>query len=962
MKLSLFFILFLLPVAYAQVTTVFDRNCEGYAREKKFISPKSVLDLDKNTERYFIYDNLTPSYGKMVDEVNKFAPGYYKTPDRAPIHACPGTALNKCLSFQAYCTETIAKAAVREDLAEWKVVATNCQNPKYRAKNPLEHCQNDAIKQLQYVYDQTLWLAKYEGKKNPDAARFFKESAQEFAKYRDNLKALLAEQEKLEQKRKDDLHQKELQKELAQSMKNCSDIVKADDNDVESRNLVGRVVVGIPCKDSLVNLDQPALNELKNDMDNILDHINTKEVLDQTNEIALEKTATAFWASKRQLEGKDLSTEQQAIDLLCQENKSLCENPKSRKNLINSYRKTKQKLLSVPILNDSETNRLLQSEFNPLLKGVNDLCQKVNHEWKELLRQRSSERMAEEKERYSQKSLYLREQNLAVADNTRVVKKFNPDFAVSNELLTAAHGSLQNKFSELLNSKLGHLMMSKSLQEKVGTFNPENFRKECAGGSGQLLKPATLSDMKIAKEDVKELINNELDKVSDDHEVSGGLGRKEALETYLKNNPLTIAELLRKNPSPEYANLMCHLIRDINSKDQNWSYFKTGVAVVGTVASIALAATGVGAPAGAALFALVTSTTLVSGAASLDDYFTHKQESTYALQSGATNQDTRQGAINVSAQQDEKAGDSFKEFAQTVVLEAAGFGAGKVIKHLKNVKASGASHLVNASDEVIETSTDMSKVSETVLNKVDDIKRGPATKLNIENQNFEKVQVEVDVPKVRVKTRPATVKSASRLDFEKMTPSQQRYYKYIEEVDPLLERKIVNTTETSSEKLAQMYANNNPKDVDYLLQKGQIKRFTSGGEADIYVGPNNRTEALKIWHANRLDDFELSTKTVMHFEKKVEQNSKIAEVFQVSKIKQKGPNYIVKEFFPNSTELAKVKNLPEVKNAIKKLNQELLKNSDVLSQRLYQNILKGSENIHWDPTSQKIVLIDALGF
>ena len=118
MKLVLLLISIFTHQVLAQIPAVFDRNCEGYARDNKFISPKSVLDQDKNTERYFIYDNLTPAYGKVVDEVNKFAPGYYKTPDRPPIHACGATPLKQCVSFKAYCTETIAKAAVKEDLAE----------------------------------------------------------------------------------------------------------------------------------------------------------------------------------------------------------------------------------------------------------------------------------------------------------------------------------------------------------------------------------------------------------------------------------------------------------------------------------------------------------------------------------------------------------------------------------------------------------------------------------------------------------------------------------------------------------------------------------------------------------------------------------------------------------------------------------------------------------------------------
>lgn len=989
MKCLIILLILIHNFAQAQTSSVFDRNCEGYARSKKFIHPKSVLDVDKNTERYYFYDNLTPAYGKMVDDVNKFAPGYYKTPDRAPIHACPNQALTSCLPFQAYCTETIAKAAIREDLAEWKVVATNCQNPKYRARNPADHCQHDAIKQLQYVYDQSMILAKEEAKKNPAAARFFKEAAGEFGKYRDDMKALVAAQKKIDDAQKENLRQKALTKELAQAMKNCSDIVKEDDDDVQNRNLAGKIVAGLGCRDDLADLNQPQISKLKDDVDNILKHINTKVVLDQANSIALEKSATAFWASKRQLDGVGLESEASALKLICSEQPELCENQLSRKTLSDSYKKVAPKLKAVTPLSENETARLLQSEFNPLVDEINSYCRKTNAEFFKINRE---EQLRKEKD--APKHDPNLEHFKKVADNTRVEQKVRIEFVQGEMLLAAGRKTLQDKFSQLLDSKLGHLMMTKSLQEKVGIFNGNNFRAHCAGGDGKMLKHANLTDIKSAKAGFSTLLKDELEKVADSHDT-GALGRKKALKTYLKNNPLTIAELLKKNPSPEYSKLMCYLIRDINSEDQNWEYAKTGVTVVGVVASVALAATGVGAPAGVALFAAVTTTTLVSAGASLDDYLEHKRDSRYALQSGATNQDSKTAAINRSISEDKKKDESFKDLAYTIVAEGVGFGATKILKVALKPGAMGA-RIANNADDVVRTENRLLVEAEHATDLVDDVARTPSANVTnivdeapaakivnasddiieevpeavvakkpktiLDDKTLEPVDVVYDIPKGKTTVK---VKRNSRLNLDDLADNERRFYDFIAANDPKIKRKIITSRASYTERMAQMHQNNNPKDMQYLLDNKKVVRFTRGGEADIYLNPSNKNEALKVWKPSRLDDFESSTRVVTHFEKKIDQNKNLSRVFAVSRVKEKGPNWIVKDFYPNSIEIGKVADPAELKKmnaAIDQIKKIAIKNPDQLDQRLFQNLLKKSDNIHWDAGTQKVILIDALGF
>ena len=761
-------------------------------------------------------------------------------------------------------------------------------------------------------------------------------------------------------------------------MKNCSDIVKDDDDDVQNRNIAGKIVSGLGCRDDLANLNQPQIKKLKDDVDNILKHIDTKVVLDQTNAIALEKTATAIWASKRQLAGAKLDSEASALELICKDQPDLCEDKKSRKTLSDSYKKSAAQLRGIAPLTDEETTRLLQTEFNPLVNEVNALCHKANAEYSRL---RIEE--AKEQEKNAPKVDPYREQYRVAVDNTRVDKKVRIEFVQAEMLLAAGNKSLQDKFSQLLDSKLGHLMMSKSLQEKVGIFNPANFRSHCAGGDGKMLKHANLADIKGAKAGFNDLLKDELEKVTESHDT-GALGRKSALKTYLKNNPLTIAELLKKNPGPEYANLMCYLIRDINTGDQNWEYFKTGVTAVGVVASVALAATGVGAPAGAALFATVTMTTAISAGATLDDYFEHKAEARMSLQAGATHQDNKTAAIDRHLKSEEKADGSFKDFATTVVLEAAGFGVGKIVKVVAKPGAAGGK-LINSADDVVNTesklvvqaehaddvsraaaSTDeVTQTAKSVEQVVEETPVVSSSRSIFEGKTLEKVEVELDIPKVKIKTRPAVeVKKASRFGKE-IKEENQRLLAYLENTEPQVDRVIPKTNKNSMAKLAEMYKNNNPKDMIYRIKKKEVTELARGGEAVIYTNPSNKDEALKIWHTNRQDDFRLSLKNILLYEEKVAKTKELSQFVAVSKVKEVGPNYIVKEFFPNSIEISKVTNpqdLKKLNEAIKKVQQHTRANADILNQKLYDKLVERSGNLHWDPATEKIVIIDALGF
>lgn len=190
----------------------------------------------------------------------------------------------------------------------------------------------------------------------------------------------------------------------------------------------------------------------------------------------------------------------------------------------------------------------------------------------------------------------------------------------------------------------------------------------------------------------------------------------------------------------------------------------------------------------------------------------------------------------------------------------------------------------------------------------------------------------------------------------------RKFFDEILDNEVKLSRKIRFVNKSGNTKLAELLNNNNPADIQYLLNKKKLSPDFSGGESDIFVDPLNNNEALKIYHPSRRDDFEISTKALLHYEA-VSKKFYLSDGFVVTKVKEIGEDYVVKEFFPGSRPISEFSHLSEVKKKISDLNQKLNPNrNDAFVAKIANGLSKQSANLHWDPVQKKIILIDALGF
>lgn len=169
----------------------------------------------------------------------------------------------------------------------------------------------------------------------------------------------------------------------------------------------------------------------------------------------------------------------------------------------------------------------------------------------------------------------------------------------------------------------------------------------------------------------------------------------------------------------------------------------------------------------------------------------------------------------------------------------------------------------------------------------------------------------------------------------------------------------------------------------YTSLDGVVKyrsNIMSGGEGKIYLRPGKEIprQALKVSHPKKIAQFRYSARSLEAMRYFV-QNSSLSEVISVAKVYEREKNYgwIVKEFRPHSFPLGDaikegnpmaIEKLSQLKEAIswQERSDGLYDfgRKNPLTQKLKEKISGGdiSDNIHWDPETNEIFLIDMIGF
>ena len=136
----------------------------------------------------------------------------------------------------------------------------------------------------------------------------------------------------------------------------------------------------------------------------------------------------------------------------------------------------------------------------------------------------------------------------------------------------------------------------------------------------------------------------------------------------------------------------------------------------------------------------------------------------------------------------------------------------------------------------------------------------------------------------------------------------------------------------------------------------------SGGEGRIFAADGKLT-ALKRWYKSRLGDMAESLAKLESVKSDVASNPKLSADVAVVVVHERGPDWILRDFDPNSIEL---RNGPsEAQSARARLIAELQTKGSAgeLTEALAELLKKlkrdpPSANLHWSPSNRKIIVID----
>jgi hypothetical protein len=205
--------------------------------------------------------------------------------------------------------------------------------------------------------------------------------------------------------------------------------------------------------------------------------------------------------------------------------------------------------------------------------------------------------------------------------------------------------------------------------------------------------------------------------------------------------------------------------------------------------------------------------------------------------------------------------------------------------------------------------------------------------------------------------------------------SKEQYIQYIESTFPrALSQDVSVANRGWKQAMARIWNPDVPdaralRAMDYGISHNTIIPFASGGEADIFRLKGDPTKVLKRWHEARIAAFSPSSKGMVVYADAISKAGTIGEHIRVARVYEIGNDYIIREFAPNSIELARalkggdegaIKALEGLKSKL-----SLIEALDPMLQKLQTKLqTKGdvSGNLHWDPDTQKILLIDTLGF
>jgi hypothetical protein len=130
-----------------------------------------------------------------------------------------------------------------------------------------------------------------------------------------------------------------------------------------------------------------------------------------------------------------------------------------------------------------------------------------------------------------------------------------------------------------------------------------------------------------------------------------------------------------------------------------------------------------------------------------------------------------------------------------------------------------------------------------------------------------------------------------------------------------------------------------------------------GGEGQLFLGPDS-THALKRWYESRQGDMATSIERLQAAKQAVDDSPALAHDMSVVDVGRRGSDWVERGFDPDSVPLKHAVGDPQVADARQRCIDALAGSTDPIEREILRKLQRNSANLHWSPTSEKILIID----
>jgi hypothetical protein len=138
-----------------------------------------------------------------------------------------------------------------------------------------------------------------------------------------------------------------------------------------------------------------------------------------------------------------------------------------------------------------------------------------------------------------------------------------------------------------------------------------------------------------------------------------------------------------------------------------------------------------------------------------------------------------------------------------------------------------------------------------------------------------------------------------------------------------------------------------------------FKKSLRGGEGQVFGSDLHPDRALKRWFTERQGDMARSVELLRAAEAAVAADPEISALIHVVKIHDVGPDWILRDFVRDSTQIRALKNDAEVMRIYQQvLALRLHEHPNEILHLIGPKVKRFGSNIHWSPSLKKLVIID----